>query len=231
MNAVEYRRAKYVRILGIEDARLPFLYDRDVAQDCERMEMGRLAQLELRIPTRAFAVARAADRRQPAVEAVLQWQAEVADAHAVGGIAVLSGPVGVGKSVAAAVWAHDFAIATRKLGRGGVWKTDHFAWVSAAAFIRMSRFDDAYAEVLGVSDLILDDLGAEYLDDKGLAASVMDELIDRRYSQAGATTIITTNLRNTQLGGRYGERVADRLRECATILPVLGQSLRRREAS
>jgi DNA replication protein DnaC len=238
VTAVEIRRRKWQRVLERETQWALMLWgERDVAGDesWSTMETGRLRELAACLPGRCFEVARRADETQPAVVSLMRWYEELESAaRAAGAIALLSGPVGVGKSIAAALWAIRFAtpsfsaMATR---RGGPMASDHFAWISAPAFIRLSRFNDTYEHVLATEDLVLDDLGSEYLDDKGLATAAMDELIDRRYSNAGATTIITTNVRAKDLAGRYGERVADRLRECATILPIVGPSLRRAEAS
>jgi DNA replication protein DnaC len=60
--------------------------------------------------------------------------------------------------------------------------------------------------------MVIDDLGVEYLDKNGNFLQRLDELIDERYSNY-RQTIITTNLNVKAFKERYGERVADRIRE------------------
>lgn len=72
--------------------------------------------------------------------------------------------------------------------------------------------------------LILDDLGAEMLHD-GMRP-MLDELIDARY-QNGSRTILTTNLDPQAFKARYGERIADRIREVGRVVLCGDKSLRR----
>ena len=60
--------------------------------------------------------------------------------------------------------------------------------------------------------MVIDDLGIEYLDKNGNFLQRLDELLDERYSNF-RKTIITTNLNADAFKDRYGERVADRMRE------------------
>ena len=139
-------------------------------------------------------------------------------------IAILSGGVGVGKSVAAAWWlsraleAHD----------GRAW----MRWVNAHHLARMASFDWHYLldEVEMVDFLVLDDLGIEYLDGKGWLSSALDSIIYQRHGNR-RLTVATTNLGARAFTARYGERIADRLRECGTFIEIAGCSLRSVEAN
>lgn len=109
---------------------------------------------------------------------------------------VLAGGKGCGKSTAA-VW----AIAERGGG--------HFRYAGELA--GLSRDDDERRRVTRAPLLVIDDLGVEYLDDKGWFAAFFDEVIVRRHDNE-LKTIITTNLPKAKFTARYrSERVLDRL--------------------
>lgn len=123
-------------------------------------------------------------------------------------VLILAGGVGAGKSTAAAWLA---------LEAGG----------SAPAFVRASeleargRYDEDLRTWLRTrSLLVIDDLGAEVLDGKGVFRSLLDEVIDMFYGDR-KRVVITTNLRarraseteELQLAERYGERMMSRLVE------------------
>lgn len=128
-------------------------------------------------------------------------------------IAVLSGSIGTGKTVAAAVWMFQ---EIRKL-----------QFVRASAFAAMSRYAaDSRRLLFTAEGLVLDDLGAEYQDAKGSFLVDLDELIDTYYGNQ-RPLIITTNLRAADFKARYGGRIEDRLRESAVWLSVAGPSLRK----
>lgn len=123
-------------------------------------------------------------------------------------ILVLAGGVGAGKTTAAtwvALKGQDprpafVRIAT--LARGGLHDRKLSEWL-----------DDA-------TSLVIDDVGAEYLDGKGAFRSLLDEVVDRFYSDR-RTLVMTTNLRpkrgaadeQEQFLERYGDRVWSRLTE------------------
>lgn len=132
---------------------------------------------------------------------------------------VLAGGVGTTKTTAATWFA---------LEHGG----------SSPGFIRASeleargRYDthatkghDLRGWIRGCSMLVIDDLGAEYMDGKSVFRSLLDEVIDVLYGDR-KRLIITTNLhasksqdpkvsRNEepQFAERYGERISSRLHE------------------
>lgn len=130
------------------------------------------------------------------------------------GVCVLSGPKGSGKTVGATWWA------AQRRGRVG--------FIRASTFATTSRYQDreARAELLA-HPLVLDDLGAEYVDAKGSFLTDLDELLDTFYGDM-RPLVITTNCTGDEFRKRYGERIADRLRECGRWISLTGDSFRRR---
>lgn len=124
---------------------------------------------------------------------------------------VLSGTVGCGKSIAAAEWLY-----TGEQGR----------WLTSARLSRFAKYDSkAMDALLGTPRLVLDDLGAEYLDAAGALMSTLDELVNERYAH-DRPLVITTNLAADDFKARYGARIADRIREVGQFTVVDGPSLR-----
>lgn len=197
--------------------------DAKIQADKDRVAAGaERARLETRaavwtadhdFPERAVMVATAPDKTAP-VAAALEWAPTTRK-----NILVLSGDQGIGKSVAACAHALRSSYT--------VWR-----YVRAATFQATSRFDRARREDYSAGSLILDDLGAEYMDGKGAFLADLDELVDFYYSRPSRTLIITTNVsardtrdlsakgKETDARGdfarRYGsERLLGRLREAA----------------
>lgn len=143
-------------------------------------------------------------------------------------IVVLSGGVGTGKSCAAVLWA------IRR----------HARFLAADAFARLSPYSAAWDVYANWPAIVLDDLGREFLDQRGFFQSSLDSLVDRRYSRA-LDMLITTNLRGKrrnpekpvtpddppQFAERCGARVVDRLKEVGKFLTVAGPSLRPRRTA
>jgi DNA replication protein DnaC len=128
---------------------------------------------------------------------------------------VFGGTTGVGKTIAAGVWAMRQPTITR--------------FVKATKFAASSRFNEEQrAEWFNASALVLDDLGAEYIDTKGSFLSDLDALVDAFYDSQ-RPLIITTNCTDAMLQQRYGARVIDRLVGAAEIMAVPGASLRGRK--
>lgn len=117
-------------------------------------------------------------------------------------IRVLAGGVGSGKTWAAIRW----------LGESG----GHAPlFLRANAFEAAGRYDKALRQRWQrCSALVLDDLGAEYLDAKGNLNADLDELVDH-FTGARAMLLITTNLEPDAFRSRYGERIVSRMREYA----------------
>jgi len=123
---------------------------------------------------------------------------------------VLKGGVGVGKSCAAAWWA--------------IQRSAH--WITAEAMARISPYDADSARLRSVNRLVIDDLGTEYADSKGFFLSHLDAVIDARYANE-LQTLITTNVDAATFKQRYGQRIADRIREAGKFVTVAGGSMRR----
>lgn len=93
-------------------------------------------------------------------------------------------------------------------------------WVSGASVV--------YNEYKTERRLFIDDLGAEparclYY---GVEYMPIQEVLTYRYERQ-LPTIITTNLSDTMIRERYGERISDRFAEMCTILRFSGKSYRR----
>lgn len=133
-----------------------------------------------------------------------------------GGVVVLAGPPGSGKTAAAARWSH-----TRTNGPP--------RFVRSAEFFRSSRYDDKRELFLAAFALVFDDAGAEYADPNGSFRVDFDELVDRFYADK-RILVITTNMDAKAFGERFGARVTDRLRECGRWVSSNAPSMRRRVA-
>jgi DNA replication protein DnaC len=148
---------------------------------------------------------------------------------------VLSGGVGVGKTVAAA---YAVSLVPPRIPVPGC--EEQFPsffrsappglFCKAREIATLSQFDaDGWDRFHGAPLLAIDDLGAEALDEKGWALSAILGLLDRRYDDE-ARTVITTNLGVDGVRARYGKdggRLFDRLKETADWAELGGASLRR----
>lgn len=118
-----------------------------------------------------------------------------------GGLLVLCGPPGCGKSVAAAfaLWhvPGEFIPARELAGRVDPWRSDLERGVRRLAL-------DSPGLV------VVDDLGTELDDSHGRSRTAIDAFFDARLHVG--RTIVTTNLSAEALGARYGGRVASRLK-------------------
>ena len=134
---------------------------------------------------------------------------------------VLSGPRGCGKTVAIA-WA-----AAQHVNPVVEWDAVGAGrFVDVARLARVSRYsDEAMAELESAALLAIDDLGMEYCDVKGSFLATLDGLFNARYA-ACRRTLIATNLPGAQFRERYGERIADRIRESGRFVELRGPSLR-----
>ncbi len=143
-------------------------------------------------------------------------------------ILVLGGPRGVGKTQAAA-WA------LGEVSSGRFLKSDELSRIGAYN-------KEAQDKLKQPELLVVDDLGVEYADRKGFLFALVDALIDTRYADE-RRTIITTNMRAKDyeaivdgktvkiegFASRYGERVADRIREAGRFVELKGRSFRGRQ--
>jgi len=117
-------------------------------------------------------------------------------------------------------------------GLGGTGKTTAAAWACdrpggyfvKATDLGQHHFDAKYWDrIEEASVLVVDDLGAEPLDDKGWALSAFHKMVDLRYDRMRAT-ILTTQLAPARFFERYGtgagERSKRRLTERGKIITV-----------
>lgn len=123
-------------------------------------------------------------------------------------VLVFGGGVGVGKTTAAA-W-----IAVKQ-------QDPRPGFIRVSALERRGRYDKELDGWLRTrTSLVIDDVGAEVLDGKGVFRSLLDEIVDTFYANR-RTLIMTTNLRPKQgndaeppqFKERYGERVWSRCSE------------------
>ena len=148
-------------------------------------------------------------------------------------VAVLAGGTGTGKSTAAA-WA------ALEVGGGSP------LFVRAHELEARGRYDkDLRRDLRAASMLVIDDLGVEVLDGKGVFRALLDEVIDMFYGDR-KRVVMTTNLqeaRTPRPGGviafddppqfteRYGRRLFSRLFEVGEWLPCGDEDLRREARS
>ena len=130
---------------------------------------------------------------------------------------VLSGPTGVGKTVAVA----------------------HLLWTLGGKLVRAdelvrlfaSMFGDQYEQQQKLRDahrLVLDDVGGE-LDHTRMLPALLD-LLDSRKSARTRPTIVTTNLGKKDFAARYqNERLMSRMAESVHWVSLTGDDLRRRK--
>lgn len=134
------------------------------------------------------------------------------------GLVVLAGRPGVGKSVAAALMAF-------RESRGNC---QCLRWVQSGELARGFSYDaDAFGELARVWVLVIDDLGVEYVDDKGRFLSTLEELLSKRHAKM-RRTIITTNITDkATFVARYGERLASRIAEDGAFMICAGPDMRK----
>ncbi|MGB0218797.1 MAG: ATP-binding protein [Sinimarinibacterium flocculans] len=177
---------------------------------------------EAGIPAK-FAAARMAQLEAPFAHRVRVW-VDAATAGKSSGPLVLAGSVGVGKSHAAAAAMRAWIVRARQAARYTT-ASDYSAVVRDCwrrdADQSESRVEQRHAEV---ALLVLDDLGAG----RAIDSEILQGLISARYAAGRlATTIISTNIAPAGFDAAFGERVADRLREGATLITCAGKSRRR----
>lgn len=134
-----------------------------------------------------------------------------------GGILVLSGLVGTGKTVAAC----------RVSWMRMVDDYGPYSFTRAADLAMIGRYGEEREALLKCTHMIVDDLAAEYLDKSGSFLVDLDHLVDITYSNR-RHMVITTNLGRARFAERYGQRITDRLNECGTWITVTGESRRRK---
>jgi DNA replication protein DnaC len=186
------------------------------------------------------------DRALDVIDNGVQETLALASAKEAREMLVLLGGCGCGKTVAAASWLHKYVSNSAHwqpirpfLVRGNgnddlpvpTWCGSSLIWTTSAQLARMDHFDQkAVDRVAKAHRLVIDDLGAEYQDAKGFFGSLLDEIIDARYTHK-LPTVITSNLDAASFKARYGVRIVDRIREAGRFVGCGDKSLRRRSAT
>jgi DNA replication protein DnaC len=147
---------------------------------------------------------------------------------------LLLGKKGTGKTVAAALVMADIIghVLQRARPSGGeAQRGPPGMFVRATTLSRLSAYDAAdkawFEDMCRTPILVLDDVGTELAGD--VFRAHLYELLDRRYSKS-RRTVITSNLDKKAFAERYGDRIADRLRERGMAAEFTGESLRERRA-
>ena len=193
-------------------------YGRALAQMLDREALSRTRGLG--IPSR-FLGRLLAPSPSDAVRAVTRWRGK--------GFLTLLGGTGTGKSFGAAL--RLFLDIRSSLGETwadpGYWSQVGFTakWISA---YRITVFKEELDEACGSGYLVLDDLGEEI--NSASAKAAVKELVSERYNW-DRPTIITTNLSQSMLVDRYGDRMVERLIESGDMASCNGASLRLRDAA
>lgn len=134
---------------------------------------------------------------------------------------------GTGKTIAG-VYVLEHAEPPLRYGR--VWTdAQHPRFVPALELVMGGIYEEGAVAALALAKckaLVIDELGGEFMDRKGLYISLLEWLLNRRY-ESGGYTVITSNLSMEDFRGRYGERIEDRFKHRALWFDCDGASLRR----
>ena len=133
---------------------------------------------------------------------------------------ILSSPPGTGKSTAAAYWLWNISPE-----RNPVPGPTTRRWWTACELANVDTYGGELTLLKNSGPLVIDDLGTEYADKHGHFDRILDELFDGRYREE-LPTLITTNLNHRAFVKRYGDRIADRIREGGAFYEFKGKSLR-----
>ena len=121
-----------------------------------------------------------------------------------------------------------FRQALYALERGGILRKIAMPIYSAKEIAEKARDVKAFRELCATPILGVDDVGTEpsEISNYGNIISPFTDLIEQRYANR-LFTYVTTNLQPKDFARIYGERVADRLREMATIINYQNPSFRK----
>lgn len=143
---------------------------------------------------------------------------------------LIHGPVGVGKS-------YLFDI-LHEIGRELITKRRHaniwFRSITAVSFVDLYMQEVTKKDAKQATNFDLKSYykGQLYIDDLGLEEKafnryeLFEQLLFER-NRSRSITFVTTNLKPTQIGERYGERIGDRLPEMFNIIKWHGESKRK----
>lgn len=138
---------------------------------------------------------------------------------------VLAGTVGSGKTCGATLTLLEAAAAKERWTERDTPRFWNAAAVALGALLGKAG-EEVLEEAIRAPVLVIEDLGAESMVGADVWLSMLGVVVDARY-RAEAITIITTNLDMAALRKRYGERVADRLRQCARLKGTEAASMRK----
>ena len=205
----EHRRLAEKQIRGEEDERKT-----REAQDLEERLSG------AGVPRRIRDLLRDSLGQSRALQRVQQWHGGRPDES---WCLVLSADKGAGKSVAAGWWLRELGACGYKPRHDG---DTYGRWWTGTDLAVLDWYGGAAAAVASMAGpLVIDDLGTEFTDAKGFFQQRLDALIDARYREY-RPTLITTNLSGRDFAQRYGQRVADRIREGGVFFEFNGKSMR-----
>lgn len=190
------------------------------------------AELESRlakcgVPPQLLADLRAPLTATPALKAARQFtQAQVGEARCL----FLLGPVGRGKSVAAA-----WVVRERLKAKASDWNERASGtallpaqFISAGQLTRLSSYDkldtEWLAELKRVGLLVVDDAG-----DEGSAVGLIEfaSVLLARFAKK-LRTVVTSNLRKDAFAQRYGAAILDRAEQAGIVAELPGESMRRK---
>ena len=121
-----------------------------------------------------------------------------------------------------------FRQALYALERGGILHKLTMPILSAKELAEKARDAKAFRDLLATPILGVDDVGTEpsEISNYGNVIAPFTDLIESRYASR-LFTYVTSNMQPKDFASRYGERVADRLREMATIINYQNPSFRK----
>lgn len=180
-------------------------------------------------------LAKALDESDP-VKVVRGWLLGVHAGRHAPRTLVLSGPLGVGKTLAAAeliAWGADVldhGPADLRALSADPWPHVATSPDELARAFEPHRRDGRDRYIVEARILVLDDLGTEQ---HGRFAGAFAEVVNRRLSDPRALTLINSNLGREVIERRYDERTIDRLRDplIAAWAESRGESLRTRRGA
>ncbi|MFA6549636.1 MAG: hypothetical protein WCT39_06915 [Candidatus Margulisiibacteriota bacterium] len=160
---------------------------------------------------------------QESFKALAKWLARYQQGHKHG--LLLCGNVGTGKT-----YFMQSCLRIRTIARAGkfveMWKSE--SGIMTNHFWRETI--DVFDSETWTRNIIIDELGQEPVCNLyGTVSEVMEEVLNQRYldwQKTRALTLVTSNLRPSQLNNRYGSRAADRMREMMDLIEFNGESLR-----
>jgi len=123
----------------------------------------------------------------------------------------ISGPIGVGKTIAAIVLALVFVKTGNKL----------FRFHSSREILKQDFDKDEDVNNYWGGVIIVDDFGHEYFrEDNNWGQDVWEDFIDTAYRES-LPRIFTTNLTPDEIRKKYGERIYDRIKEVGIWLTIV----------